>query len=734
MTKRILIIDDNPAWTQKAILQACPDYTVDAVTGYVAAVDYIREQAESGALPDVIVMDVVIPNEQTYASSIFLKELERLAAQTQEKSQGYDDHLRFRSPELILYSGYPENELFAYALDWHNTVPFRVSAYSKTDPHFIRDISGNYARDNRFLNFQTSTAALFPHIPLKEAIAAIWDDDFSYERIVRVVRPEDLLSVYDPQLKPTEAQRQTSISFDGGIGAPMVGQAALSLERVWDLKEQTPDLPVILLGEHNAQIVIEHAALLDGAANFHDEPMSHFREVARGKGLSILNTHFQRAAMQGCVLEDAALRHTNGIIREGDVVTIDPQRGLLYPGAVEFEPPVPPENLHILQDIIREQCPWAEGNLDFLPQAETAKDMAYTQGDPGISKMEHYFLQREDGLQVLNDYLFEPTEENLARVKGFLKTYIREEIVSQTKEGRLYRPTFRLFDFKPDELLLDPSREEELKALYGLDDLRGTELAKALPGFYQAQVQAILEEIPSRFDAADSEGWLHSIGINPSIVVPMVRDVQHYDMMRGLVRRAAEGTWGDDAIQVSALPMIETLNTRALLPELVKRVGQYQGTDGHFCKADNTVLIGGSDLTTDILGGICRTDEAAIQTWMAQRGTTHHPFRTIHPALEEFLRDVRDAAGPAAKIRFSGEQTQYLDALEKLEQIGIDEVTVPAEARYLEGMPLALRLREKQKTSPSTHVLFDERFKYGRKVEAMEYLRPSNHGARQIFA
>lgn len=361
--------------------------------------------------------------------------------------------------------------------------------------------------------------------------------------------------------------------------------------------------------------------------------------------------------------------------------------------------------------------------MNFYPQADTANDTACTRGDPGISKMENYFLHKDSGLSALNTYLFSPTGENLEQVKVFLKEYIQEEIISQTRDGGLHKPVFRLIDFKPDELLLDKGRENELNELYGLDDLRGTALAKALPAFYQMQVQAILEETPSYYTADGGDLGLFYPSIDPCIVVPMTQSIDHYDYMRGIVRRAAEHTWGSEAVQVSVLPMIETQDAIKLVPELIKRIGNTQGTENHCCTSDNTLFVGGSDLMSDIMGGISRADESGIKNWMKENRTDNHPFRTISPAMEEALCDIKSAikaSGEYVNLRFSGVQAHHLDALEKLEHIGINEVTVPAEALYLEGMPMALRLREKQDTNPSTNVLFQEHFRYGRNVEGME--------------
>jgi hypothetical protein len=535
----------------------------------------------------------------------------------------------------------------------------------------------------------------------------------SPQRILRGVRPEDVLSVYGSRLNPTKEQEARAIPFEGGAGAPLVGRAVFSVEKAMELKEKDPSLKVVLLGAKNSNVAFMHAAIIDGATSFSEEPTAHYKEVAWGRGVSILSANFQHVASVDCVLGKNTLQHKNGVVCEGDIVSIDPELGLLYPEEIALVPASKPDGFELFKKLIDQENQDYDG-LRFMPQIDTEGDMSLIQEDPALSKIENYFIYEPEGKVVLNEYLFDPTEERLARVKEFLKNYIREKIVGALDGKNLRQPTFRLMDFKPENLLLDMERLGELEALVELEDVTGTQLFEILPELYRIQVEAVLEEIPPYYVVGD-DAYSRCLGVEPNFVIPKVHSIEHYDDITKDVHKVAERVWGSDWINVSVLPMIEGVSSAGpdFVALLAKRLGQIQQVGGSSCSSSSIMYIGGSDLMSDIMGGIRRTDEVAIQEWMEEEWLFDHPFKSIVPEMSNVLRQIVDVANENAVksicFRFCGIQAQHLGAAEALEKLGIDQVVVPAQKRFLEGLPLATFLKRVQSFAPCTEELEEER-------------------------
>lgn len=497
--------------------------------------------------------------------------------------------------------------------------------------------------------------------------------------VAQGLKVSDFMSAYDPLVSPNAQQQASALTFAEGLGNAVSGTVVFSLEKAAQLRASGSTEKIILISTQGSTKAMQNAALYDGIINVSSENPDHFSNIMRSSGVSALVVDSATAMTKGMAITSDTLEMNGTIVRAGDTVTIDPTHAKLYPGTASFSNNAHAEQLNRIANVVRAYGS-ASLSINFLAQADTRHDMqavdaAHT--EIGLSRMEHH-LMREEGLNVLRTFLFDPSPGSRDALQAYLRHSIRQEIVRGRND--LSRPTFRVFDCKPSEIFT-PQEIQTLQEKYGLTDLRGTQLA-AVPGFYEAQVNAILQALPH----TNAQGQ----AVRPLIAVPMVENLRHFDMLRHIIIDATERTWTRHSSQVTTLPMIETPAGASKIDAILDR----------FPSEGGVLMIGGSDYMSALMGGVGRKDSARTYEWMTkQDDPLTHPFRAIHPLLHVELEKIANAvmrSGKKITLRFCGVQAQYPGTIHDLAQLGFTEVSVPATARSLQGLPTAFMLMQAQ--------------------------------------
>jgi CheY-like chemotaxis protein/phosphohistidine swiveling domain-containing protein len=552
-------------------------------------------------------------------------------------------------------------------------------------------------------------STLFPPLDFAKAVAAATDKDTPWSAVIYGLSPEDVLRVFQPTVNVTERQEWDSLTFEKGSGPAMTGRAVFTLKEAAQLRASGCTDKIILITNRGSNALFRNTQHIDGVINI-GEVAAHFRNIMRSAGISTIASSRDFAADFDISLRRGVLASNDMVITSGMTITIDPSRATVYEGAATIHSDIPHEALYAISKTINGFTNYRRPSdrMRFLIQADTRHDLAVNSAsvqEIGLSRMEYYFVHGQGGTGVLRDFLFDPNDKNTEALKAFLTRYIKNEI--ESKSYYLNSPfTFRLFDMKPDELL-SARDAEALKQKYGLTDLRGTALASVLPQFYQAQVEAILDAVPPEHTIEDRcqqhryGPYVEEPSIN--IAIPMVKDGPHFDFMRGIIDGVAAAKRGEDRHWIKATPMIETLDAVRNLPDILERMGY------------GILMVGTSDLMSDIMGGIDRNNEKGIQAWMeAQNNTILHPFKTVVPqlrtVLEEIRAHIRTSEAPVY-TRVCGEHAQHLEALLELRAAGVSEVCLPATVANISGLPMAFDLAVLQQTPPSEGTV-DHMFRY----------------------
>ncbi|NBX67120.1 MAG: response regulator [Proteobacteria bacterium] len=702
MAYNVLIVDDNAIIQMETGEYLSRSKAVKEVQGADhprAALDILAGDLRQGKQIDTLVLDMQFGDH----SGMDFDDL----IDTIRESTPHGQPQVF--PEIIFMSGNDRDDIANHIAHLQDRYPqFVFSGLMKgsaeTLRHYLesdkKDTSGVIKVNPEWRRI----SSLFPPLDFNEAAVAATDKDVPWSGIIFGLDPEDVLRAVEPRVDVTERQERDSLVFEKGSGPAITGLAVFTLKEAAQLRASGHTGNIILITSRGSNALFRNTQHINGVVNI-GEIATHFRNIMRSAGISTIASSRDFASDFNVKLKRGVLTTDELVITSGMTITIDPVNAMLYEGEAVIHNTPPRQALYDIGQAVEGFTDYRRPSRDqmrFLIQADTHHDLAVegaSTSEIGLSRMEYYFVHGKGGMDILRGYLFDPNTANREKLKTFLARYIKEEI--ESKSYYLNSPfTFRLFDMKPDELLSQRDADA-LKAKYGLTDLRGTALASVLPDFYQAQVEALLEAIPAEHTIED-RCQKHRYGLyveEPSlnIAIPMVKDGAHFDYMSGIVNETVSVMRGPDYPWVKAIPMIESLEAIRNLPAILESM-RY-----------GILMIGTSDLMSDIMGGVDRNDEKGIQAWMEKQGNTNdHPFRTVTPSLRRALEDIRDCIRQSEApiyMRVCGEHAQHLDALLPLNAAGVHEVCVPATIANIAGLPLAFDLATLRKEPPSQRTI-----------------------------
>ena len=290
---------------------------------------------------------------------------------------------------------------------------------------------------------------------------------------------------------------------------------------------------------------------------------SHAAVVARGFGIPCV------AGAEAVRVEEEAKRFSvdAGVVKEGDVITIDGSTGRVIVGEVPMiEPQIGGE--------FRELLDWADQTrrLGVRANADNPEDAtnAFNFGAEGIGlcRTEHMFFARER-LPIVQRMILAEDEDERDRALDQLLPFQREDFIGIFKAMQGRPVTIRLIDpplheFLPshDELLeqvtelrcKSPGSPElaekermlaKVKAMREMNPmlgLRGVRLSIVFPGVVKMQVTAIME--------AAVEVKKSGMECRPEIMIPLVAHVSELKLIRDQLERVVKDVLAKAGVEI----------------------------------------------------------------------------------------------------------------------------------------------------------------------------------------
>lgn len=269
-------------------------------------------------------------------------------------------------------------------------------------------------------------------------------------------------------------QGKVRAKFSLAGGECMTGKACFSLDQIREIREKHPNQNCVLFTKNpiDALDAIEEFKGI-GVVMVGYHPAHFVLHAQKKDNASFLVMNDEGEEIKNVILEDDYFRQIDPplLIKKGQAVTIDTERGFLFDEAFSIEE-IYPEVSNLFDCIKR----IANGYDIRMPcQVDTPEECKLCDGD-AFSKMENSVLPGMPGFEILKRALRNP-EGN----QGELVQATEAHFSSILKAGQIDSLTVRLMDLQPDQICRNPLETEELRQQLKLDktdNLRGFEALK----------------------------------------------------------------------------------------------------------------------------------------------------------------------------------------------------------------------------------------------------------------
>jgi pyruvate,orthophosphate dikinase len=400
---------------------------------------------------------------------------------------------------------------------------------------------------------------------------------------------------------------------------------------------------------------------------------SHAALVARGWGK--------------CCVVGASAVHINAaertvaigetLLREGDTITLNGTKGLIYAGVLPLVV-IDPEQNQELKDFLR----WCDGvrALGVRTNTDTPDDAAQARrfgaAGIGLCRTEHMFFG-EERIRAMREMILAETAEERERAIFNLLPYQKEDFKGILRAMAGLPVTIRLLDpplheFVPHEehlvrelaaamgkdLETVKARIAKLRELNPMLGHRGVRLGITYPEISEMQVQAIME--------AACEVAREKVKAIPEIMIPLIADVRELKVMREMTVRIANEVQKRYKVRVKydIGTMIEIARAALLAHEIAPEADFYS--------------FGTNDLT-QTTWGLSRDDAGRFLPTYVEKGIFEHdPFITLDRKgvglLMKMAIDSSRKIKKGMKMGICGEQVDPL-SVEFCYEIGLTYVS-----------------------------------------------------------
>lgn len=359
---------------------------------------------------------------------------------------------------------------------------------------------------------------------LKIAIDMHKEGHITKEEAVLRVDPEQVGHLLHPTIEPSSAEKMKPLG-KGLAASPgaAVGQVVFDAESAKEAAAKGKKVIMVRLETSPEDLAGMNAA--QGILTARGGMTSHAAVVARGMG---------KCCVSGCgdmVLEKSQFTLNGQIIREGDVITLDGTRGLIYKGALKLRS----ATLEGDFDTFIRWCHEVK-RLGVRANADTPEDASKARNfgadGVGLCRTEHMFFEGTR-IDAIREMILADTRQGRETALQKLLPMQRGDFEGLFRAMKGFPVTIRLLDpplheFVPhDEAAqrdlgqkLGVSAEKvknRVKALHEMNPmlgLRGCRLGIMYPEIYNMQVRAIMEAALN----VTNEG----VNVVPEIMIPLV--------------------------------------------------------------------------------------------------------------------------------------------------------------------------------------------------------------------
>ncbi len=529
-------------------------------------------------------------------------------------------------------------------------------------------------QQGRLWMLQTRTGKRNGPAAVRMAVEMVGEGLIAPADAVMRVRPPQLDELLHPMVDP-ERERDASAFCKGLPAGPggAVGKIVLTADRAQELGSRGERVVLVraetspedVHGMHVAQAIVTAKGGMT----------SHAALVARGWG---------KTCVVGCGALDidvaAGTVSVGGtVLREGDTVTVNGTRGLVYAGELPLIVMDPEKNLVLgsflgFCDELR--------RLGVRTNADRPEDAAQARrfGAEGIGlcRTEHMFFG-DERIRAVREMILAGTLEERERAIAKLLPYQKEDFkgIFRAMEGlpvtvRLLDPP--LHEFVPHEdgqiaQLAEAmgkeaeavrARVEQLKELNPMLGHRGCRLGISYPEITRMQTRAILE--------AAAELRREGVYARPEIMVPLVGEVGELRDQKRLILEVAAAVKAESGVE--DLPFL--VGTMIEVPRAALTASEIAGEAEFFS-------FGTNDLT-QMTFGYSRDDAGTFLPLYVEKGFyAQDPFQSIDQQgvgqLVALGTERGRAARPGLKVGVCGEHGGDPDSIGFFHRVGLDYVS-----------------------------------------------------------
>jgi len=509
---------------------------------------------------------------------------------------------------------------------------------------------------------------------IRMAVEMYHEGLISQEEALMRVQPEQLDELLHPMVDP-EAERKSKPLAKGLPAGPggAVGKIVLTADAAQAQGEAGEK--VILVRTETSPEDVHGMYAAEAILTAKGGMTSHAALVARGWG---------KCCVVGCSDLDidvaAKAVSVNGqVLREGDWITLNGTKGVVYAGQLPLLPADPEGN-----PFYKELMSWADAKrrLGVRTNADTPEDAAQarTFGAEGIGlcRTEHMFFGSEERITAMRRMIVSETEEERRAALATLLPIQKQDFIGILKAMAGLPVTIRLLDPPLHEFVnLDEAQTQELAAKLGipveklqariaqLHELnpmlghRGCRLGIAYPEITEMQARAIFE--------AAAELTQQGVEVLPEIMVPLVGTLTELQHQEAIIRKVAQEVMEEKHVQIhyQVGTMIEVPRA-ALVADQIAQVAEF-------------FSFGTNDLT-QMTFGFSRDDIGSfLPTYLEAKILPADPFETLDQAGVGQLVQLGIERGrqtrPDLKVGICGEHGGDPESVKFCHRVGMNYVS-----------------------------------------------------------
>jgi len=528
-------------------------------------------------------------------------------------------------------------------------------------------------QDGKLFMLQTRVGKRNGAAAIRMAVEMCKEGLISKEEAILRVKPEQLDELLHPMLDPKseKAAERLAEGLPAGPGGA-VGQIVFTADdsEAWANEGKK----VVLVRDETSPEDVHGMRPAQAILTAKGGMTSHAALVARGWG---------KCCIVGCgglqISASKKVVSVNGKkLREGDWISLNGTKGVVYSGKVGLLPADPRKNVHYKQLML-----WADKlrRLNIRTNADTPEDakMAREFGAEGIglARTEHMFFG-PDRITAMREMILADDEAGRKKALKKLLPLQRKDFIGIFKAMDGLPVTIRTLDPPLHEFLPnDEASQKEManklgvsveaikakvQSLHELNPMlghRGCRLGITYPEITAMQVQAIIE--------AACRAAKQGVKVQPEIMIPLVGTKAELENQRRLTVDTAEGVMKKAGVRVNYLvgTMIE-IPRAALTAEKIAEVAEF-------------FSFGTNDLT-QMTFGFSRDDAGKfLPDYLAKKILPAEPFQTLDEEGVGQLVDIGIKRGrasrPDLKVGICGEHGGDPASIDFCHRVGMNYVS-----------------------------------------------------------